>query len=125
MKDFYLTWGMLFLGAFMNVTGIYLVKLRLNAIQASFNSVSAVMNFLVAIAKEPFVIAGGVILMVALVPYAIAVARMDLSLAYPVSIALNFLLMLPLCIIFLKETMTIYKVSGILLILVSLYLLHK
>jgi len=50
---------------------------------------------------------------------------MELSVAYPASVALNCLILIPLSIIFLKEGISWSKVTGIGMILTSLYLLYK
>ena len=49
----------------------------------------------------------------------------EISTVYPVSVALNFLILIPLTIIFLGESLTASKVAGIFFIIVSLYLLYK
>jgi len=126
LKEFVLSWGMLLVGVVMNVFGIYVVKARINILGAvSFESVRSVFGYFLALAKSPAAVLGAVLVVLAPLPYAIAISRMQLSTAYPISISLNFLLLLPLSILFLGESLTIYKSFAIVLILISLFLLSK
>lgn len=126
LKEFVLSWGMLLIGVVMNVLGIYAVKARINTLGAvSFESVRSILGYFLALAKSPAAALGAVLVVLAPLPYAIAISRMQLSTAYPISISLNFLLLLPLSILFLGESLTIYKSFAIVLIIVSLFLLSK
>jgi len=126
MKDFMMSWGMISIGVLMNVFGIYAVKAKMNALgSVELNSIGAVLCYFIALAKSPMALAGAVLVMAAPIPYAIALSRMELSVAYPVSIALNFLIVLPLSVVFLGEAMNAYKLTGIGLIILSIYFLYK
>lgn len=126
MKDFLLSWGMLILGVLLNVFGAYAVKAKINTLGSiPFDSVLSVINYFFALIKFPLAIAGAIAILAAPFPYAIALSRMDLSIAYPVSVAINCLILIPITILFLGEMLTVNKSIGILLILVSLFLLHK
>jgi multidrug transporter EmrE-like cation transporter len=59
------------------------------------------------------------------IPYAIALSRMEVSIVYPMVVALTSLILLPLTIIFFKESFSFYKVIGISLIILSMYLLNR
>ena len=126
MKDFMMSWGMISIGVLMNVFGIYAVKAKMNALgSVELNSIGAVLCYFIALAKSPMALAGAVLVMADPIPYAIALSRMELSVAYPVSIALNFLIVLPLSVVFLGEAMNAYKLTGIGLIILSIYFLYK
>lgn len=126
IKDFFLSWGMVFIGVLMNVFGVYVIKMKINVLAGfQFNSLGAVLNYFFTLAKFPLVIIGAVAILAAPFPYAIALSRMELSVAYPASVALNFLLIIPLTVIFLGEGISWNKAIGIGLILLSLYLLYK
>jgi len=126
LKDFFLSWGMLFVGVILNVAGIYFVKMKINHIGVPhLDSFGAIFNYFTTLGRSPLVIVGLFLFFVACLPYAIALSRMELSVAYPVSVALNCLILIPLSIIFLKEDISWSKVTGIGMILTSLYLLYK
>lgn len=125
-KDFLLSWGMLLLGIIFNVFGIYVIKWKINALgNIQFNSFMSIVNYFFALVKSPWVIAGAIAIFAAPLPYAIALAKMDLSVAYPASVAINCLILIPLTIILLGESLTLNKSISIGLIIVSLYLLYK
>ena len=126
VKDFFLSWGMLFFGVLLNVFGIYLVKMKINTLgNVQLDSIAAVINYFFTLIRIPLVIIGGVAVLIAPLSYAIALSRMQLSVAYPVSVALNCLILIPLTVIFLGEGFNLNKAIGIVLILLSLYLLYK
>ena len=125
-KNFMLSWGMLLVGVIMNVFGVYVIKIKINSIgSVQFNSFMTVVNYFFTLAKSPMVIVGALVLLSAPAPYAIALSSMDLSVAYPASVALNCLIIIPLTVLFLGEALTLYKVAGLTLMVVSLYFLYK
>ena len=57
--------------------------------------------------------------------FAIAFSRMDIVVAYPAQIGLNFLVLVLLAVMFLKEQMTLPNMLGTALVLVGVYFLNK
>jgi len=126
LKDFLLSWGMLFAGVLMNVAGVYLVKLKINVLgSVQFDSFMSGVLYFYHLVRFPVALLGGFLVFAAPLPYAIALSRMDLSVAYPLSIALNCLLILPMAAFFMGESISLYKGIGTGLIVVSLFLLYK
>ena len=66
-----------------------------------------------------------VAVLLAPVPLAVALSRMELSVAYPVATALSFLFLIPFSILFLSEAFTVSKLIAVGLIVVSVWLLYK
>jgi len=125
-KEFFLTWGMLIIGVIMNVFGIYVVKVKMNILgQVQLSSFGTVFNYFFTLLKSPLALCGVLAVLAAPLPLAIAVSRMELSVAYPAAIAFNFVILVPLSVLFLGESITLGKAAGIGLIVISLYLLHK
>ena len=126
IKNFLLSWGMLLLGILLNVFGVYMIKLKINTLgNISFGSIASVFNYFLALIKIPGVVAGGIAIFAAPFPYAIALSRMQLSVAYPASVALNCLIIIPLTILFLGEHFTLNKLISVVCLTVSLYFLYK
>src|SRR5688572_14372130 len=97
IKEFGLSWGMLTAAAVLNVLGLYAVKAKLAALGAvPVTSVSAAIDYVVGFARSPVALVGVVCIFAAPFPHAVALSRMPLSLAYPASVALTCLLLLPL-----------------------------
>ena len=126
VKEFFLSWGMLFLGVIMNVVGVYLVKLKINELGAvQFDALMSVITYFIDLIRTPLVLVGAFFVLAAPLPYAIALSRMDLSVAYPFSIALNCLIILPIAVIYLGEGFTWNKAIGTGLIIISIYVLYR
>ena len=101
LQNYFLSWGMILIGVFMNVLGAYVVKLKINELGGiQFESIKTVITYFWN-------------------------SRMELSTAYPASVGLNFIILLPLTTIFLGESLVWTKIIAIILIIISLVLLHK
>lgn len=126
IKEFCLSWGMLLIGSIMNVFGVYVIKMKINTLGGfQFNSLGGVFDYFLALMRFPLVIIGAIFVLIVPLPYAIALSKMELSVAYPLSVAFNCLIILPLAAIFLGESITLSKLVAVGLILVSLYFLYK
>jgi multidrug transporter EmrE-like cation transporter len=89
------------------------------------NSLKAFFGYFFALAKSPVAIAGFVLFMVAPAPFAIALSRMELSTAYPLSVALSCLIVVLLSTTFFGEPFTLNKILAIAMIIVSLHFLYR
>ena len=126
IKIFLSTWGMVFLAVSLDVFGAFVVKMKLNEMGAvNFGSVRILVSYFIPLAKSPLTVIGAVSILVSPIPYAIALSRMEVSIVYPMVVALTSLILLPLTIIFFKESFSFYKVIGISLVIFSMYLLNK
>lgn len=126
VRDIFLSWGMLLIGVFTNVTGMYLVKMKMNELGGiEVSSLKAVLGYFLIFARSPLAVIGVILFLIAPLPYAIAVSRMELSLVYPLSIALSCLIIVPLTFIFFGESVTLNKIVAIAMILGSLYFLYR
>ena len=126
MKLFFVTWGMVFIAAVMDVYGAYVVKVRINELgPVRYESTMIVLKYLLELFKSPIVLFGAFLIIVAPIPYVFALSRMELSTAYPIVVALSALLLIPIAIIFLGESISWYKVMGIIIIIFGLYFIYK
>ena len=126
LKELALSWGMLAAAAVLNVLGLYAVKATLAALGAvPVTSPSAAIAYVASFARSPLALIGVVCIFAAPLPHAVALSRMPLSLAYPASVALTCLLLLPLSIAPLGEPLTGSRMAGIALLLTSLVLLYR
>ena len=126
MSFFLSTWGMIFCAALIDVIGAFVVKTKINELgSVNYSSLYNVFEYLFTLAKFPIVWFGTVLILIAPLPYALALSRMELSTAYPIIVTLNALLLIPIAVIFLNESLTIFKVLGFIIIIVGLYFIHK
>ena len=125
-KDFLLSWGMLLAGVIMNIFGTSVIKMKMNLLgKIDCSSLASVFGYFIALAKYPSAFLGMVAVLLAPVPLAVALSRMELSVAYPVATALSFLFLIPFSILFLSEAFTVSKLIAVGLIVVSVWLLYK
>jgi multidrug transporter EmrE-like cation transporter len=121
-----LDWLLLLMGAALNAIGIYLVKQEMTRIGAvPLTSVLSVVTYFLGLATSPLAVLGALAVFLAPFPYAVAVSRMALSVAYPASIALNCLILLPFAGIGLGEALSGSRLLAIGLIVLSVYLLSR
>ncbi len=83
---------------------------------------NAVSDFLAAV-RNPSYLAGALCLGVALIPYAIALRKIDVSVAYPIMTSSVMLLVSLLAVALFHESFTIIKLLGVLAILCGVALL--
>lgn len=126
MKLFFVTWGMIILAALMDVYGAYVVKARINELgPVRYESFVIVFKYLFELSKSPLVLFGAFLILTAPIPYVLALSRMELSTAYPIIVAVSALLLIPVAIIFLGETISWYKTMGIIIIILGLCFIYK
>lgn len=82
-------------------------------------------NYSLEFLKSPGAILGLIFFVAAPFFLAVAVSRMELSIAYPIQVGLNIIMVIALSLIYLGENLTIEKGIGIGLVIGSIYFLSK
>jgi multidrug transporter EmrE-like cation transporter len=112
--------------AVLNSYGALIIKHEINKIEKiDLNSVGSIIEFFVKLAKSPAVITGFVAIFISALAWMAALSRMDVSLAYPAAVGLNFLIVTFVAISLFGEQININKILGILLVFASIYFLSK
>ena len=126
VKYLLMTWGMILLGVIMDVFGAFVVKIKINELGAvNYSSIKFVYLFFWELLKYPPAVAGGIVILLSPIPYALALSRLEVSTAYPVLVAFNSMLLLPVSIIFLGEAFTFNKIIGFIFLVIALIFLYK
>jgi len=126
MKEILYSWGMLFLSVLFNVYAVFIIKLRLNELgPIKMEKIGAMVEYFFVLLKSPLVFGAIVLFSIAPFLFAIALSRMEIAIAYPAQVGLNFLFLILLAFIFLGEQMTVYKVTGIIFVLLGIFFLNK
>ena len=126
MKEWFASWGMLILSVIFNALGVFIIKLRLNELGViKMDTLKTVFGYFFIMMKSPLVIVGLVLFFLAPFIFAIALSRMEIVVAYPAQIGLNFLILVLLAVVFLGEQITSVKVIGTVLVLAGVYVLNK
>lgn len=125
-SELILGWGMLVLSVIFNALGVFAIKWRLNQLgPINFESFQSTLSYFFLLLQSPFVLAGVVLFFLAPFLFTVSLSRMEISIAYPAQIGLNFFLVLILAILFLGEQMTFTKLIGIMCVLAGIYFLNK
>ena len=120
----FLSWGMLVLSVVFNASGVFLIKSQLNALgEIQLSSFQMVFHYIIEFLKSPVTCVGLVMFGLAPFFFAVAISRMEISIAYPAQVGLNFVIIVALGFLFLGEPLTMQKFIGIGLVLGSLYFL--
>ncbi|OGX33650.1 MAG: hypothetical protein A3C36_01945 [Omnitrophica WOR_2 bacterium RIFCSPHIGHO2_02_FULL_52_10] len=126
MREWSLSWGMLIISVVLNALGVFIIKLRLNELGViKSESFQSVLSYFFVFMKSPFVVFGLVLFFLAPFLFAIALSRMEIVVAYPAQIGLNFVILILLAVIFLGEQITLLKAFGTALVLTGVYFLNK
>lgn len=126
MNKFFLSWGMVIGYVVLNSFGALIIKYKINAIgEVQLGSVKSFINYFLELLKSPLIICGILSIFISAFVWMTALSRLQISLAYPVAVGLNFFVVVTVALIFLKEQLSVEKVIGIVLIFISIFLLTR
>ena len=112
------------ISVFLAVVGQLLLKMGMLRVgKFSFN-ISTMVHQYIRILLNPFIIAGLIGFFISMLIWLYVLSRMELSFAYPF-VALNYVLILLGSYFLFKETITVYKMIGVVVIIVGVYLVAR
>ena len=110
----------------LNSYGALIIKHEINKKgKIDISSIKSGTVFFLELFRSPFVLSGFIAIFASAFVWMAALSRMDISLAYPAAVGLNFLVVVGIAILFFGEPLQVNKIIGILLILASIYFLSK
>ena len=113
IQEFIFSWGFLFLAALFDSFTLYVVKWRANIIgRFEFNSFQNSFVYVVNFIQHPMVGFGLVSFIVGPFFGYIAITRLNLTIAYPVSVILHVFITFLFGIVLLNEPVGLYKIIG-------------
>lgn len=119
-------WLMVFAYVILNSFGALALKSVLNKSgEIKLESVKSIFLYFIELFKSPLAIIGFFSIFISAFIWMAALSRMEISTAYPAATALNFIVVVIIGLILFTETLTIFKIIGIILILISIFLLSK
>jgi len=126
IKEFCLSWGMLVLSIVFNAYGVFVIKLKMNELgPLKPESLKSVVGYTLQLLNSRLVLGGVILFFAAPFLFAIALSRMQISVAYPAQTVLNLLLLILVAALFLGEAITLHKVIAIGFALLSIYFLYR
>lgn len=126
IKDIFLSWGMLVLSVLFNVISVFIIKMRLDELgPVKADSFKGLLDYAALLLKSWPVLAVIIPFFCAPFLFAVALSRMELSIAYPAQIVMNLVILAFLAVMFLGEHITPNKIIAMALAIVCVYLLRK
>ena len=126
MKNFLLSWGLVFFSALFDSYAAFIVKRKFNQLGSiDFTSFHSFVKYISIFIKDPVLLTAVFTFVTAPALWFFALNRLHLSVAYPVLIALHLLFILFFGVFFLGELMTAKKMIGIALVVLSLFFFYK
>lgn len=120
-KRFLVTWNLLFLCVICDVIGIFIIKIYINKQgPVPLDQLSDSLMYFINLFSYPIVILGAVMFFAAPFLFAMALSRMEVSTAYPVQVGLNFALLVILAVWLLGESLSFYKIMGLVMVAASI-----
>ena len=110
------------LSAFLDILSLVLIKNVLNTINLNFNELIKYKNFIILLSNKKFLL-GIFLFTVSPIFFFIAIINTDLIKAYPLNLSLKIVFNLILAYVFLKEMVSIKQILGLLLLIISIFLL--
>ena len=125
-RELLLSWGMVGAYVILNSFGALAIKQAVHHIgMAQASSLKDVVSFFAATFVSPLVLPGLFAIGLSACAWIIALSRMELSIAYPVAVALNCLIVVSAGLALYGETLSLNKLVGIGLLLSSIILLFR
>lgn len=126
MKEFFISWGLVFLSALFDSYAAFIVKTQFNKLgKINFSNLNEIIDYMWVFIKNPILLTAIATFVAAPAMWFIALNRLDLSVAYPVLVGFHLVFVLVFGVFFIGETMSINKAIGCLLVLLSLYFFYK
>lgn len=122
MAKFILTWGMIVCYVILNSAGALLIKHKLiNMGPVAFDHYSTVCRYFVRLLTSFEGIVGFACIFGSAFAWMVALSKMELSVAYPIAVGFNFLVVVSLSIALHGEILTVKQVIGVIFVLAGLF----
>ncbi len=115
-----MSYGYILLTIVLTVYGQLVIKWQVSKAGALPVGIVAQAGFLLRVLVNPWVLSGLIAALIAALSWMAALTKFDLGFAYPF-MSLSFVLVLVLSVLFFREPMTVYKVIGMALIVLGLF----
>ena len=125
-SKFLLSWGMVLAYIVFNSVGALIIKYKINEMGTiQLSSFRFVIKYFYELVKSPLIICGIFSIFISAFVWMVALSRLQISIAYPVAVGLNFIVVVTVALIFFKEHLSVEKIIGIVLIFISVFLISR
>lgn len=115
-----MTFPLILLNILLSVVGQTMTKIGISKI-GSFTSMP-IRYFILRAFLSPLVLAGLFLYLISAIVWFMVLSKVDLSVAYP-TLSLGYILIVIISYFYLGESMTFFKLSGVILICLGVYML--
>ena len=116
------TWGLVILSAFLDSYAAFIIKGRFNQVgEIDFSSIKSFLNYMFEFIKNPWLFSALVTFVAAPAVWFVALNKLDITAAYPISIACHFFFIFFFGTFFLGEEINLMKIIGTALIAASFF----
>ena len=112
------------ISVFLAVVGQLLLKMGMLRVGKFSLNISTLVHQYIRILLNPFIIAGIAGFFISMLIWLYVLSRMELSFAYPF-VALNYVLILFGSYFLFRETITLHKIIGVVVIIIGVYLVAR
>ena len=125
-SKFLLSWGMVLAYIVFNSFGALIIKYKINEMGTiQLGSFRFVIKYFYELVKSPLIICGIFSIFISAFVWMVALSRLQISIAYPVAVGLNFVVVVTVALIFFREHLSVEKIIGIVLIFISVFLISR
>ena len=125
-KEFLISWGLVVFSALLDSYAAYIVKTQFNKLgKFDFSNLKSIWDYMLHFLQQPILLTAVVAFVAAPGFWFIALNRLDLSVAYPVLVGFHLIFVLGFGVTLLNEGMSVDKIIGCCLVLISLYFFNK
>ena len=126
MRNFLLSYGILFVAAFADSFALFAIKRKFNELgDINLSSFSGFISYMLNFLQSPIMIVAILVYAIAPILSFYAFSKLDLSIGYPLLVALHIFFIIILSGLYLSESITVYKIISGILIIIAVILLYK
>ena len=124
MKQFILSWGLIILSAFFDSYAAYVVKKEFNSLgEFDYSSVKNFLSYIYKFIQSPWLLSALIAFVLAPALWFVALNKIELTIGYPLLVGFHLVFILLFGFYLLDESMSIYKIIGCALLMVSIFLI--
>lgn len=121
-----ISWLMVLGYVILNSFGALAIKSCLNKLgEIKLESSKSIFFYFIELFKAPLAVIGFLAIFLSAFIWMVALSRMEISIAYPAAIALNFMVVVIIGLLLFGETLTLTKIMGIILVFIGVFFLSR
>lgn len=126
LKHIFSSWGLIILSALLDSYAAFIVKTQFNKLgKLDYSSWQGIITYISSFVQSPLLITALIAFVSAPGLWFLALNRIDLSVGYPILVGFHLLFVLIFGVALLQENLDWNKITGTMLIFMSLYFFYR